>query len=256
MKSTLQLAFFAAGFLFAACDSETEPVSDDITPLKFETRSDFEARYDEYEVDTAGTFYNKPILSTRTEVEETITDTGLTFEGMTRVSRHIAYYPSTGKRDTLYFAQDANGDLYRYNYGFNLLNNFPELVSIIGRRIDMKWVLVMKFGKKQGAEWIARKDSLELLSYPGVKVYFESKAVMQADTTIQVGNEQVSCRHAMHTITATSSIGATGLIKAHTYISAKYGKVVWDFIESGSISGTFNARVRGVWKIMTFHEEI
>ena len=89
-------------------------------------------------------------------------------------------------------------------------------------------------------------------------VYFKSNAKMMADTTIMVGTEAIECRQAQHTITAKASITApddvSGTIVARTYISAKYGKVILDFVHSGKFEGVYKGKVRGVYKIMTFHE--
>ena len=239
----------------AGCDTDpaSTPPDDNITPLRFEAKTSFVTRYDEYPVDTAGVYLDKPILAEKRSFEEISVDTGLTFEGKTGVSLQVG----PGSRfDTSYFAQDANGDLWRYNYGFSMLNSFEYLKSIVGGPIDMKWVLLMKFGKKEGATWVAKADSV-LIQSSGSWVHLRDTATMMADTVITVGTEQIECRHARHRITATTIIGPSttvGTIITDTYVSAKYGKVVWDFVRSGAITGLFSAKVQGVFKIMTFHE--
>jgi hypothetical protein len=254
------LASIALAFIIAACDSGADaPPTDDITPLKFAAQAGLVTRYDQYDVDTSDAAGNNPdrlATETKVTVQETTSDTGLTYAGRTGVSRHIAIPIGGGPADTTYFTQDANGDLYRYNYGFKLLNNFPALSPYLEKPIDMGWVLVMKFGKKEGATWVAKKDSLFLTSI-GTTIYFESKATMKADTTILVGTENILCRQAEHVVTATASLGSlpiNGKIVTRTYISAQYGKVVWDFIRSGNITGALKSKVRGVYKIMVFHE--
>ena len=233
-------------------DPASTPPDDDITPLRFEAKAGFVTRYDEYPVDTAGVYFDKPILSEKRLIEEITTDTALSFEGKTGVSLHVG----PGSRfDTSYFSQDANGDLWSYNYGFSMLNNFEELKNAAGGPINMKWVLLMKFGKKEGATWIAKADSLFLPSF-GSYVHLRDTATMMADTVITVGTEQIECRHARHRITASTTIivPTVGTIVTDVYVSAKYGKVVWDFVRSGSITGAVNAKVQGVFKIMTYHE--
>lgn len=258
MRAFLAIGIVAIGLTFLACDSNTETTTDDnITPLRFDAKAGFVSRFDEYEVDTAGVYFDKPILTSRVEVQETIKDTGLTYQGKSGVSRHVIYYPVSGRRDTAYYCQEANGDLYRYNYGFSLLNNFADLVAAIGQPIDMGWVLVAKFGKKEGATWVA-KDSSLTVQFLGKPVFFKSNATMLADTSIVVGTETISCRQAEHVITATASIASAndvnGIIRARTYISAKYGKVVLDFVKSGNFTGIYTGKVRGVYKVMTSHE--
>lgn len=237
-----------------ACDSDetTTPPDNTTDTLRFEAKKGFVSRFDEYPVDTAGPSFDKPILAEHVLVQETISDTGITYFGKSGVSMHIG----PGSRfDTTYFYQDASGDLYRYNYGFELLA-VPELEPYLERPIDMQWVLLMKFSKKEGATWLAKRDSINVPAF-GTKVYFESNATMKADTIIRVGTEDISCRQAEHVITATASfngIPVVGKIIARTYVSAKYGKVILDYIRSGSIAGGVNAKVRGVYKIMTYHE--
>ena len=249
-----KLILLIAGVLtvgLIACNTEgpLPPPDDSITPLRFEAKAGFVTRYDEYPVDTAGVYFDKPILSEKRLIEEITTDTALSFEGKTGVSLHVG----PGSRfDTSYFSQDANGDLWSYNYGFSMLNSFQELTNIVGGPINMKWVLLMKFGKKEGATWVAKADSVYLPSFVAY-VHLRDTATMMADTVITVGAEQIECRHARHRITA-SLAPSVGTIVTDVYVSAKYGKVVWDFVRSGTIDGLLKAKVQGVFKIMTFHE--
>lgn len=262
MKRTIPfLVTITLAFVFAACDSGTDaPQSDDITPVKFEAKAGFVSRYDQYAVDTSDAAGNNPDrLATETKVTivETTIDTGLTFAGRSGVSMHVAEPVGGGKPDTSYYAQDANGDLYRYNYGFSILNNFSDLVVAIGQPVDMGWVLVARLGKKENATWIA-KDSSLTVQFLGKPVSFKSSARMLADTSIVVGDSLVLCRAAEHVITAKASIANTddvkGEVRARTYISGKYGKVVFDFIRSGKFEGIYKGKFRGLYKIMTFHE--
>jgi hypothetical protein len=254
----LVLALVALGFAFAACDSDTTAPSDDITPVKFDAKAGFIARYDQYEVDTSDALGNNPdrlATETKLTIVETTVDTGLTFAGRTGVSMHVA--TGGAKPDTSYYAQDANGDLYRYNYGFSILNNFSDLVLAIGQPVDMGWVLVARLGKKEGATWTA-KDSSLTVQFLGKPVFFKSSARMLADTAIVVGDSLINCRAAEHVITAKASIANTddvrGEVHARIYISGKYGKVVFDFIRSGKFEGVYKGKFRGLYKIMTFHE--
>jgi hypothetical protein len=255
MKRSFVLMAMVATCGFIACNTEgpsTPPPVDTTDTLRFEAKEGFVARYDEYPVDTAGIYFDKPKLDEKKEVQEVVVDTGLTYEGAVGVSRHIA--PGS-KFDTSYFYQDASGDLYRYNYGFKLLS-IPVLEPYFERPVDMKWVLLMRFSKSEGATWLAKRDSINIPAF-GTKVYFESNATMKADTTIRVGSEDIACRQVEHVITATAklnNIPVNGRIVARCYVSAKYGKVILDFIRSGTISGGANAKVQGIFKIMTFHE--
>jgi len=255
------LVTIALAFIFAACDSGADaPPSDDITPVPFEAKAGFFSRYDQYAVDTSDASGNNPdkLIQPKVTLIETVDAVGLTFAGRTGVSRHISTPEGGGNPDTMYFSQDANGDLYRYNYGFSILNNFPDLEVAIGQRVDMGWVLVARLGKKEGAAWIAKDSSLPVQFLSGKSVFFKSSARMLADTSIMVGDSLILCRAAEHVITAKATIASTddvkGEVRARTYISGKYGKVVFDFIRSGKFEGIYQGKFRGLYKIMTFHE--
>src|SRR5687767_16020222 len=85
----LSALFVFAGVVGCDSDSTTTPPDDSVTPLRFEAKAGFVTRYDEYPVDTAGQFFDKPILSEKRLIQETTVDTGLSFAGKTGVSLHV-----------------------------------------------------------------------------------------------------------------------------------------------------------------------
>ncbi|HEY6171715.1 MAG TPA: hypothetical protein VIX80_05600 [Candidatus Kapabacteria bacterium] len=257
MTKFLLSAFFA--FVLAAgltsCDSTTDPTTSEPTVLKFSAKKNGIFKYDSYIVDTSDAAGNNPdrlIPESKVVVTESVTDTGVTYDG-----RSNCTIVSSGG-DSIIYSQDANGDLYRYNFGFDYLNSFPLLVLYVGHEINVKWVLVAKLTDQVGQTWVAAKDSVFLASN-GTYVYLQSNATQKADTTIEVMGAGVRCKHVQHVVTATATLSTSPLVQANgkdvvdTYISAELGSTVWDYFRSATVSGAINAKAQGLWKIMTSH---
>jgi hypothetical protein len=118
--------FYSALFLFAvsvaitSCDSSgsTNPDGSEPKVEKFTPIYDGIFKYDQYIVDTSDAAGNNPdrlIPESKVVVTETVIDTGVTYEG-----RNNCVIVRSGA-DSIIYSQDANGDLYRYNYGFDYL---------------------------------------------------------------------------------------------------------------------------------------
>lgn len=255
MTKFILSAFFV--FLIAAsltsCDSSTsEPNTNQPTVLKFSAKKNGIFKYDSYIVDTSDAAGNNPdrlLTETKVIVTETVIDTGVTYDG-----RSNCTIVSSGG-DSIIYSQDANGDLYRYNFGFDYLNSFPLLVLYVGHEINVKWVLVAKLTDQVGQTWVAAKDSV-FLATTGSYVYLQSNATQKADTTIEVLGAGVKCKHVQHVVIASanlSGLAVNGKDVIDTYISAELGATVWDYFRSATVTGAFNAKAQGLWKIMTYH---
>src|SRR5688572_10791543 len=229
--STMTKIFLSAflSFLIAAgltsCDSSTsEPNTPEPTVLKFSAKKNGIFKYDSYIVDTSDAAGNNPdrlIPESKVVVTETVIDTGA---GVTYDGRSNCTIVGSGS-DSVIYSQDANGDLYRYNFGFDYLNSFPLLVLYVGHEINVKWVLVAKLTDQVGQTWVAAKDSVFLAS-AGSYVYLQSTATQKADTTIQVMGAGVKCKHVQHVVTASANLSGlpvNGKDVVDTYISAELG---------------------------------
>lgn len=254
MTKFLLSAFFA-GILTAgltSCDSTNDPTTSEPTVLKFTAKKNGVFMYDSYVVDTSDAAGNNPdrlIPESKVVVTQTVIDTGVTYDG-----RSNCTIISSGS-DSVIYSQSANGDLYRYNFGFDYLNSFPLLVLYVGHEINVKWVLVAKLTDQVGQTWVAAKDSVFLAS-AGSYVYLQSSATQKADTTIEVMGAGVKCKHVQHIVTASATLSGfpvNGKDVVDTYISAELGATVWDYFRSATVSGAMNAKAQGVWKIMTSH---
>lgn len=263
MTKFLLSALFA--FVIAAgltsCDSTSEPVNNDPKVQTFASKENAIYKYDHYEVDTSDASGNNPdrlVASTKIEVTETIVDTGVSFDGRSNVT--IVRSSSSMGTDSVIYSQSANGDLYRYNYGFGYINSYPEVKQFLGlsNDINVKWVLVAKLTDQTGQTWVAAKDSVLLPSF-GSYVYLQSDATQKEDTTffIMGGADAVKCKHVQHKVTAKATISGFPITASNTidtYISPELGATVWDYIRSSTVSSpVVNGKARGSWKIMTYH---
>ncbi len=250
----LSLAAFAA-LVVIGCDSshddsDNNHTSDDT--LKFSTGTVF--TYERYQLDTSDASGNNPDVrldATKEDITETVVATGIAYEGRTNCI--IVQSVSGGQTDSVIYSQSSNGDLYRYNFGFDYLNSFPELVLFIGHKVNVKWTLVAKLGGKVGDSWTAVRDSIFLPSF-GSYVYLQSVATTKDDTTLTVNGTALHCHHVQHVVTATANIGGApvnGRDVVDTYIAPEIGATVWDYFRSATVSGAFNSKARGSTKILT-----
>jgi hypothetical protein len=249
----------SVGFALSFESCSNPPTTNEPTKIDtFKYHSNFTTKFDQYEVDTSDANGNNPdqiITSSKVQVTEITVDTNMSYAGKTHVlAVRSTYNPATKPADTIYYYQESNGDLYRYNYGFDYLNSFPDLVTYVGHPISVGWVLVAKLGGKEGDKWTAVKDTIESTSFPG-GVYLESQATSKPDTTIMVLGEQVQCHHVRFVITGMANMGVliTATEITDTYISSDLGATVWDFFRSVSIPGI--KKVRGSSRIMTYYEK-
>ncbi len=255
------IALAASSTFISSCSYNPGPNSvpvDTSHYSKLTFKKDFHARYDIFVVDTAdknGNNVDHRIDSTRINVQEIVVDTGITYKGKTNVARVVTYMPAPNKNDTGYFYQDPNGDLYRYNYGFSILNQYTFLTQAIGHDIDVGWVLAAKIEAPSGTTWVAKIDT-EHIQAPQLDVFLTSQATMKDDTTILVGTETIKARHVQHKVTASTppGIAETGEVNIDSYMSADLSAVLIDFFRHSTLQGQLsNSKTQGKIKIMTSH---
>lgn len=236
-------------FALNSCSSDT-PAGNTPTPVvKMKFTAGSSHYFNLFLVDTAdksGNNGDKIIAdSAQYNRQELTIDTALTYKGFSNVTRMIF---ASNQPDTNYYYQDASGNVWRYNYGFSLLNKFQPLTLFIGSQIDVGWVLVAKPGATAGTTWIGKSDSTIVQSL-GLKVYFTDNATVMNDTTITVSSEAIITQHIRHVILA-STLGTTGTVNIDTYVSPELGTTVMDFFHHAKIVGGYNLQARGSQKIM------
>lgn len=257
MKTRILIAL-AAGLLIAglqSCSSSSSPSGTDnsYTPKTVKFKQGFSATYDLFLTDTTS---SDPILqdSAQHNVVETVLDTNRFYGGFTHVT---STYFASSPGDSNYYYQDAQGNLWRYNYGFSRLNSYSFLVAALGGPVDVHWVLVAKPGSPVGTTWVAKNDSAIFQALGNAKIYLKDVATTMADSTFTIGGQSVPTTHVQHIVTATDASGVAfkGSISIDTYISTELGITVEDFFHHSTIaSPTYNAKARGSLKIMTSHQ--
>ncbi|HET9137409.1 MAG TPA: hypothetical protein VFO76_12290 [Candidatus Kapabacteria bacterium] len=158
----LLLAAVVLTVAVSSCSSsstETPPTTYTPTPVHFQQGKI--ARYDLYLIDTPssdGSNIDHFVPdSTKYNLEEQVVDTAFAFPLGIKATKTV--FASTPP-DTSYYYQDKDGNLFRYNYGFNTLNNFKDLILALGSPVDVGWVLIAKPGAPSGTTWLAKKDSM------------------------------------------------------------------------------------------------
>ncbi|MFI5264602.1 MAG: hypothetical protein ACHQM6_08815, partial [Candidatus Kapaibacterium sp.] len=223
--------------------------------------------YDITIVDTAINGNNPDHLtdSVRKDVQEKIIDTTKSITDKNSVTKnHVAVSitfshpippnPAGTAQDTDYLYQDPNGDLYRYNFGFSILNQFPFIVQIAGGNVDVGWVLAAKLTSSVGTKWVAKTDTVIISG--GLSIYLLSEGEMMADTSFVLGTQTIKTRHARNTVTATAlggaPVGETATVILDSYYSTDINAVVCDFFRHVTLIGSqYSKQAQGTFKVMT-----
>ena len=256
---TAFLAFSATIAFFSSCSYNpgSSTPADTTHNSKLTFKQDYHAHYDLFVVDTADKNGNNPdniLTTTKIQLVDKVVDTGLSFHGKYPVVKIISYQVNIAT-DSEYFYQDPNGDLYRYNFGFSILNKFTFLTQAIGSNIDVGWVLSAKITSPEGTSWIARNPDTVYLQSPNIPVILHSQGVMMADTSFLVGTEIVKARHSRNTVTATAlGIVENGSVIIDSYYSTAINAIVEDFFRHVTLTGYFPQQAQGKLKIMTSHD--
>jgi hypothetical protein len=242
--------------LLASCSSKSDTGTNppNYTPIKIQFKAGANAYYEILAVDTANASGNMgdqlDTVGAQYNVQDIVIDTNYTYHGKTGVT---AVVTGTAIPDTEYYYQSSNGDLYRYNYGFSIVNkDYPSLLIALGSPLDVGWVLVAKPGVSPGTTWTAVQDS-QVFQSLGAKIYLSDVATAMNDTTFYVSKDTIKALHVRHIVTASApSAYTSGTTIVDTYISAQYGLTVEDFFHHMAFSGVLlNKQAPGSYKLMT-----
>jgi hypothetical protein len=253
-KNTISLFIvFALTALFTSC-SYNPSTPGTVTTMHF--AKDFTAYYDISNVDTSGSGHNGDsiLVTGRISVTDVVIDTNVTWAGKSHAVL-IKTYQGSQVVDSQYYYQDPNGDLYRYNFAFSILNEFPYLKAGAGGSIDVGWVLAAKINSGSGTTWIPRSpDTLVIQSGLNIPVVLASTGQMMTDTTITVNAVSVKVRHS-HVVVSATAVGVTenGTAVIDSYYSTDINATVEDFYRHVTLTGFFNQQEQGKFKIMTSH---
>ncbi len=250
------LAIATVAVAISSCGSDEPSTPQTYTPTKVHFRGDGFAKYDLFKVDTPDASGNNPdrLIPNLTGVEESIVDTAVPFPNNVKAVKSVF---STTPPDTSFYYQDANGDLYRYNYGFSALNNYPLLLQYVGHPVDVGWVLIAKPGSPAGTTWVGKKDSVFVPAFFGW-FQLQDQATTMDDTTFVVSNGKdttLKAIHVRHNVTIHSAGNEIlGSIFVDTYFSPDLGLTIEDFYHYSTITGALKQKNQGSLKIMKFYK--
>ena len=247
---TAIVAMLLCVFALNSCSSDTPAGNTPTTVVKMKFTAGSSHYFNLFLVDTAdksGNNGDKIIAdSAQYNRQELTIDTALTYKGFSNVTRMIF---ASNQPDTNYYYQDASGNVWRYNYGFNILNKFQSLVIALGGPVDVGWVLAAKPGATAGTTWVGKSDSAIIQSF-GITVHLTDNATMMNDTVIAVSSDNITTQHIRHVVVASGG-GTNGTVIIDTYISPELGTTVMDFFHHSTITGLLaNLQARGSQKIM------
>lgn len=214
------VAIMAVAAFFAGCSSTTEPTNNTPSTVSFTQNAKF--TYTEQRRDTTGgTYGNDGIDPTSTDtVHSTVVDTNMSIYGKTHVVA-IYNHRTRNENDTAYIWQDGSGNVYRYNYGADILNNIGAVTLALGHRLEVGWVLQAKMSASTGTGWIAARDTenITLLGQSAI-VTIRDSATRVADTTITVAGSTTTCVHTVHSVAVTLSSLPVATVRLDNYESA------------------------------------
>ncbi len=259
-KSNLIAALFVAASLISSCKSRSvDPI---VTPPGVNNQLVFTVNakttfLQEYR-DTTGGVYGKD--QNNTASADTLTQTlamkGMTFKGVDSTNMFMTTHSANTSTDTSYMYQMANGDLYANDYGMEVLNNNPTIVTLNGGKVHIGWVLQAKMNDTTGKSWTACDTVISVTNplFGGkLPVHITDAANFVADTILTIGGESIATRHALHHVNA----DVTGLLGASTtvdsYISTKYGTVL-NIVHSTALTGVYLNQIQGDYKVMLSHK--
>ena len=128
LRSLPIAAIIAATVFLSSCSYNPNSNPPPGPTAKMNFQKDFHANYDIFIVDTADKNGNNGYHTGRhRRACSEIIVTNITYPDLkskTSVALIVTYDGFPTPNDTNYFYQDPNGDLYRYNFGFSILNQF------------------------------------------------------------------------------------------------------------------------------------
>lgn len=200
--SISSLSLLAAMLVFSGCEK-----SDPIAPPtggndKIEFVANSEAKFEVYMLDTAQSAQNQRMANADT-MHQTTLEGKAELEGKSATRRGNQYQRSN-LADTVHVFQDANGDLYMYDFGLDLLNKDPVMQMGLGnQQVHFGWVLVSKMSASSGSTWLAADTSVTVnLGGLDINARILDNASTMSDTTFMLGTTSYAASRARHVITA------------------------------------------------------
>ncbi len=220
----LALAALLGAFTLQSCSEDTvNPPSGGATKITFTQGAT--AEYSSTQLDTAESNLNKSMSEGRDTLVQTTLVTNLTYSEKTGVTMKANHYLAKNERDTAYYWQDADDNLYIYNFGLDLVNG-PTAQAILNQRIDAGWVLAANMKASANATWTAVDKPVTLVNL-GITVTVKDVVTANGTTNLVVAGNTVATKKFTHVVTATAPLfGELASAEIEVYVAAEYGGIV------------------------------
>ena len=172
--------------------------------------------YLQYQLDTSDVVIPSSVDTIHSKV--IIVDT--TYQGRSNVTVLANTHSNGNSPDTTYIAQES-GNFWHYNYGLESVNTNPAVLAYNnGKKLNSGWVLQAELSATQGVKWQAANTQVAIGS--GSALFIDT-ALESQDSSILIGNQQISSKHSVHVIDLSEQplANATGFVD--TYVSPSDG---------------------------------
>lgn len=241
---TLTLLLLVVGF--SACKDNTVDPPDG-TEATFTLNS--ANKFYSYSTDTNAASYGQRIAGTDDTITTKVISVTYVKAGKSNVVAVLTTSQMTGLTDTIFYAQDDNGNVYRYNYGLETLGNDPTVIAALGESIDVGWVLMTKLNATVGDGWTTGFDTIPLPSGFGT-AYLSDTATFKGKTTLSIGGQNYTAFHTTHFVRP-SIPGHTASGTVENYFVPELGATVISETSPSAISGIlFNGKFPGSYTAM------
>lgn len=220
---TLALAaFLAAATLQSCADDPAAPSSE---PTKITFTQGATATYSSTQLDSAENNLNHPMSEGADTLVQTTVATNVSYAGKTGVTMKVNHYLAKNERDTAYYWQDENDNLYIYNFGLDLVNG-PTAQAILNQRIDAGWVLAANMKSAANASWTAVEKDITLVNVQNITAKVKDVVTANGSTNLVIAGKTVATKKFTHVVTATTFLGEAARAEIEIYVAADYGGMV------------------------------
>jgi hypothetical protein len=220
---TLAIAAMLATASLQSCADD--PVAPSNEPTKITFTQNATATYSSTQLDSAENNLNHPMTEGRDTLVQTTVSTNFSYAGKTGVTMKVNHYLAKNERDTTYFWQDENDNLYIYNFGLDLVNG-PTAQAILNQRIDAGWVLAANMKSAANANWIAVDKDFTLVNANNITARVKDAVTANGSTNLVIDGRTIPTKKFTHVVTASTFLGEAARAEMEVYVSAEHGGIV------------------------------
>jgi hypothetical protein len=244
MKNIYTLAIAALLALTTLQSCADDPVVPE-QGLKITFTQNAKATFSYTQLDSAESNLDHPMTTGADTLVQTTVATNMTFAGKTGVAMKVNHYLAKNELDTAYYWQDADNNLYIYNFGLDLING-PTAQAILNQRLDAGWILAAKMGATANASWTSIDTTVTFVNL-GFPATVKDVATANGTTNLTIAGATVATKKFIHTITANVLGIEAARAEIELYISAENGGIVRQVRKSAkyTIPGQAPSRATG-----------